>query len=135
MTIDSWLLLTIFGVLIFSSIKIYSRIDALRQYNYIAVLGVLHRGSDDAWYFRLNINTTIPVVLGQVIDVRPCGVRVDRIRTNRNLSTDIHYDIEFNDLQSAYSYMADLQCEGHWIFSPIIDQKLPEEVEFLVKKR
>lgn len=134
MDIEFWLLLTVLGVLILSSIRIYGRVDGLRQYNYNVVLLVLHKGSDDAWSFRLKINTEIPVVLGQLIDVEPSGIRVDRILANKDQSTTLQYDIEFDDLQHAYGYMADLLYYGHWEFSPILDQKLPDEVKVLVKE-
>lgn len=134
MSIEIWLLLTVLVVLIVGLIKIYGQLDVLRQYNYNVVLLVLHKGSDDAWTFRLKINTVIPIVPGQMIDVKPHGIRVDRIVTNQDQSTTIHYDIKFDDLQRAYSYMADLLYYGHWEFSPILDQKLPKEVEIIVKE-
>ncbi|MCG6938544.1 MAG: hypothetical protein LJE83_10315, partial [Gammaproteobacteria bacterium] len=119
---------------IFGSIKIYGRLDVLRQHNYKVALFVAHKDSDDVWSFYMNINNEIPVVLGQLIDVKPNGIRVDRLLTNQDQSTTIQYDIEFDDLQRAYSYMADLLYYGHWEFSPILDQKLPEEVKRLVKE-
>lgn len=135
MDIQFWLLLTVLGVLILGSIRIYGRLDALRQYNYYLALLVSHKGSDDAWSFRMKINTKIPVVLGQFIDVEPSGIRVDRMRTNKDNSTTIDYVLEFDEIQSAYSYMADLLYYGNWEFSPmLLDEKLPDEVKVLAKE-
>jgi len=133
LSIGVWVLV-ILVVLIIGFISIYGQMDALKKYSYNVALHVIHKGSDDAWSFHMKINTEIPVVLGQLIDVKPKGMRVDRIVTNQDQSTTIDYDIEFNDLTHAYTYMADLLYYGHWKFSPILDQKLPEEVEKSVKE-